>query len=30
MDMQKDEYGKYFECGWISALQYMRDKVGEK
>ena len=29
MDMS-DEYGKCFECGWISALKYMKDKVGEK
>ena len=30
MNMQKDEYGKYFECGWISALKYMNDKVEKK
>jgi hypothetical protein len=29
MDMS-DEYGKCFECGWISALKYMKDKVEEK
>jgi hypothetical protein len=29
MDMP-DKYGKCFECGWISALKYMKDKVGEK
>ena len=29
MDMS-DEYGKCFECGWISALKYMKQKVEEK
>ena len=28
-DIQGDDY-KVFECGWISALKYMKQKVEEK
>ena len=29
MDMS-DEYGKCFECGWISALKYIKNEVEKK